>query len=88
MLVDVGAMDAGSQMHLQMYVECRDPILTRYGPTLDHGDRLVHAMKRIDDRLTVMEQWSYRSQMTSSMTDYFNENLPYHVAEYRSVVGH
>lgn len=69
-------VDAGSPMHMQLYLECRDLILTRYGPTLDHGDRLVHTMKRIDDRLTVMEQWSYRSQMTSSMTAYFNENLP------------
>lgn len=54
-------------MHAQLYLDGRDPILTRYGPTLDHGDRLVHAMERIDDRMTVMEQWSYRSQMTSSI---------------------
>lgn len=67
-------------------MECRDAILTRYGPSLDHGDRLVHAMKRIDDRMTVIQEWSYRSRVTGN--DYLNENLSYQVAENSSLVGH
>lgn len=43
-------------MHMKLYLECRDAMLTRYGPTLGHGDRLVHAMKSNDDRMTVIQE--------------------------------
>ena len=58
------------------------------GPSLDKDDRLVHAMIRIDDRMTTVQHWISHNRLTADATAYFNATLPYTVHEYRSVVGH
>ena len=75
-------------MHMKSYLVARDAMLTRYGPSLDKDDRLVHAMIRIDDRMTTIQHWISHSRLNAEATANFNANLPYPVHEHRSVVGH
>lgn len=60
----------------------------RYGPSLEEHDQVVDAMIRIDSRASVMQEWHAHSKRVSDATAFLNENLPYHVAESRSFVGH
>ncbi len=67
---------------MKSYLVARDAMLTRwYGPSLDKDDRLVHAMMRIDDRMTTIQHWMSRSRLNSDTTAYCNANLPYTVHE-------
>ena len=80
--------NAGSELHLQLYLASSTALVTRYGSILEEGDRLVNAMMRIDERATAIATWTQKSEAMSEMTAYFNKHLPYEVGEYRIFVGH